>query len=146
MQSYGQYHWKAITIKNEHKHDIVPGQLQTKQILGQMKEIARTEQNPINNIRIATSLLIKQLKVGIWAFFKATIAAFGLFWRSYQSKLLTMLTWFRPACFLYAQLGTTNSALKWAFFIKIGFKVIIVSITIGYIGVGCYCIGYFGIG
>ena len=32
-----------LSKKNEHNHEIVPGQVQTKQILGQKKETARTE-------------------------------------------------------------------------------------------------------
>ena len=63
-------------MKNEHNHEIVPLQVPAKQILGQM-ETARAEQNPVNNMIIAT--------------IKANILAFGLFWRYItrcrQSKL-----------------------------------------------------------
>ena len=42
--------------KNEHNHEFIPGHLLAKQIIGQMKETARTEQKPINNMIIASSL------------------------------------------------------------------------------------------
>ena len=48
---------QLLSKKNEHNHEIVPGHVQAKQIIGQMKETARTEQNPVNNMIIASSLL-----------------------------------------------------------------------------------------
>ena len=48
---------QLLSKKNEHYHEIVPRQVQAKRILGQMKKTANTEQNPVNNLIIASSLL-----------------------------------------------------------------------------------------
>ena len=48
---------QLLSKKNEHNHETVPGHVQAKQIIGQMKETARTKQNPVNSMIISSSLL-----------------------------------------------------------------------------------------
>ena len=44
---------KQLSKIDQHNHKIVPGEVQAKQILGQVKDTAGTEQNPINHSILA---------------------------------------------------------------------------------------------
>ena len=47
---------QLLSTKNEHNHEIIPGHVEAKKIVGKMKKTARTEQNPVNNMIIASNL------------------------------------------------------------------------------------------
>ena len=47
---------QLLSTKNEHNHEIITGHVEAKKIVGKMKKTARTEQNPVNNMIIASNL------------------------------------------------------------------------------------------
>ena len=47
---------QLLSTKNEHNHETIPGHVEAKKIVGKMQKTARTEQNRVNNMIIASNL------------------------------------------------------------------------------------------